>query len=88
MWEKRTVWELGTRVPLILHVPWLPHSHGARAAAPVELVDIFPTLLDLTNLPHPKDDFALEGTIAYHRIRGCYAVLCMLCCAMLCYAVL
>ena len=38
MWEKRTVWELGTRVPFMVHVPWLPQSHGRHTAGLTELV--------------------------------------------------
>lgn len=62
MWGKRTVWELGTRVPLMVHVPWMPSSHGSRTAAPVELLDVYPTLLDLLDISAPANDtHALEG---------------------------
>ena len=62
MWEKRTLWEAATRVPFVLSVPWLPAAHGRRAAAPVELVDVMPTLLDLAGVPPPSNDsFPLEG---------------------------
>ena len=62
MWEKRTLWELGTRVPMIMRVPWLPASHGQRSRALVELVDIYPTLCDLMGLPPPDDDtLPLDG---------------------------
>ena len=44
------------------HVPWLPQSHGKRTAAPTELIDVFPTLIDLTGIPLlVGDDFPLEG---------------------------
>ena len=39
MWRKFQLTELGTRVPLIVSVPWLTASHGQRSAAIVELVD-------------------------------------------------
>jgi arylsulfatase A-like enzyme len=42
MWEKRTVWELGTRVPFMVHVPWLPQSHGRHTAGLTELVSAQP----------------------------------------------
>jgi len=32
------------RVPLMIHVPWLPDSWGRRATQLVELVDVFPTV--------------------------------------------
>jgi iduronate 2-sulfatase len=44
MWEKRSNWELATRVPLIMRAPWLPASVGARSRALVELVDIYQTV--------------------------------------------
>ena len=45
MWEKRTNWELGVRVPLIMRVPWLrAAASGARSRALVELVDIYPSM--------------------------------------------
>ena len=56
MWEKRTLWEAATRVPMVLAVPWIPVSHGARTSAPVELVDIYPTLIDLLCVPPPTND--------------------------------
>lgn len=51
-WTKRTNWELGTRVPLILSVPG-QETAGSKSNALVELVDIYPTLLDLAKLPQP-----------------------------------
>jgi hypothetical protein len=60
--QKRTVWELGTRVPFMIHVPWLTQSHGQHTGGLTELIDVYPTLLDLLELPHPTDDaFPLEG---------------------------
>ena len=53
---KNTLWERSTRVPLIFAGPGV--SEGARCEEPVELLDIFPTLLDLCGLP-ARDD--LEG---------------------------
>lgn len=48
-WKKSTLWERSTRVPLIIYrKDWL---QGVRIDAPVSLVDIFPTVLDLTGLP-------------------------------------
>ena len=41
-WEKRTNWELGVRIPLIMRVPWLPSaSSGKHARGLVEAVDIY-----------------------------------------------
>ena len=55
-WAKRTIWEDGDRVPLIVSAPGM--KAGQRTAKPAQLLDIFPTLLALTGLP--ADD-AQEG---------------------------
>ena len=52
-WGKHTLMSADTRVPLLLHVPWLPASHGRSVDLPVELLDLYPTLLELANLPPP-----------------------------------
>lgn len=51
-WAKRTLWEDGTRVPLIFAGPGVPA--GKSSTKPVGLVDIYPTLLDLTGLKKDK----------------------------------
>jgi len=58
-WHKCTLWEVATRVPLTVSSP----NHGARRQKcdrPVSLVDIFPTLIDLCNLP-PLRDQKVDG---------------------------
>ena len=48
-WQKRTNFDHSTRVPLLLRVPHMPKTAGLRVShAPVELVDVVPTLLDLS----------------------------------------
>ena len=61
MWEKRTNWELGTRVPLIMRVPWMKQSVGKRSRALVELVDIYQTVSEVMGLPLPNDTHAFDG---------------------------
>ncbi len=46
MLEKRAMYEEATRVPLLVHVPWL-RSEGRRVEGSVSLVDLTPTMLDL-----------------------------------------
>lgn len=46
---KNTLWEDGTRVPLIFAGPGV--AKGQRCAKPAELLDIYPTLLELAGLP-------------------------------------
>lgn len=53
---KNTLWDPSTRVPLIFAGPGI--ASGARCHQPAELLDIYPTLVELCNLP-PKD--GLEG---------------------------
>jgi arylsulfatase A-like enzyme len=48
-WAKRTLWEDGTRVPLIVVDP--ARKGGQVSTKPAELIDIFPTLLALCGLP-------------------------------------
>ncbi|QDT13179.1 sulfatase [Stieleria marina] len=55
-WAKRTLWEETTRVPLIVSGPGV--SEGTQCKRPVELLDLYPTLLDLCDLPQ-RDE--LEG---------------------------
>ncbi len=53
---KNTLWERSTHVPLVFAGPGI--TPGGRCAEPVELLDIFPTLLELCGLPARND---LEG---------------------------
>ncbi|MFK5924962.1 MAG: sulfatase [Verrucomicrobiota bacterium] len=57
IWCKQTNFELSTRVPLIISSP-NQKVKGARTDALVELVDIYPTLAELCELPLPE---SLEG---------------------------
>jgi choline-sulfatase len=53
---KNTLWDDGTRVPLIFAGPGV--SRGGRCVQPAELLDIYPTLVELCGLDSRKD---LEG---------------------------
>lgn len=50
-WSKFTLWEEATRVPLLIVDPRRP---AARCAAPVGLIDLYPTLCDLLGIPAPE----------------------------------
>jgi arylsulfatase A-like enzyme len=52
-WEKFTLWEESTRVPFFFVVPGMTKS-GLKCASSVSLIDIYPTLCELTGLPIPK----------------------------------
>lgn len=52
---KQAIWERDTRVPFIIKVPGM--KGGEKCPAPVQLTDIYPTLLDLCDLPpNPMND--------------------------------
>jgi iduronate 2-sulfatase len=50
-WQKGNLREEVTRVPLIIKAP--SYQHG-RSSSLVELVDLFPTACELTDLPIPR----------------------------------
>jgi iduronate 2-sulfatase len=58
LWAKTSNFELDARVPLVIAAPGVG-SAGGRVAAPVELLDLYPTLVDLAGLPLPS---GLDGT--------------------------
>lgn len=53
---KNSLWERSTRVPLIFAGPGV--TQDARCTKPVELLDLYPTLAELTGIPIPD---GLEG---------------------------
>ena len=65
---KNSLWQESTRVPLIVRAPGFS-VNGEKCDQPVSLVDLYPTLLDLCNLPsntmkndkgRPLDGFSLK----------------------------
>lgn len=58
LFTKMTNFEQGTRIPLLVSHPGMKTA-GKRTKALVELVDLYPTLAQLCDLPLPKH---LEGT--------------------------
>jgi iduronate 2-sulfatase len=57
-WMKNILWEESDRVPLIIRVPGKAAVNG-RSPRTVELLDLYPTLTELTGLPHNARN---EGT--------------------------
>ncbi len=57
LWGKTTNFELDTRVPLFIRIPGMD-TGGRKIKTPVELLDIFPTLVEIAGLPTPRQ---LEG---------------------------
>ena len=55
-WYKSTLWERATHVPLVIRGPDV--APGSVCDSPVSLLDIYPTLLDLADVP---SDATLDG---------------------------
>ncbi|MFK7851371.1 MAG: sulfatase [Akkermansiaceae bacterium] len=54
-WAKRSIWEDGVHVPVIIAGPGI--EGGRVCTKPVELIDLYPTLLELTGLdPDPMHE--------------------------------
>ncbi len=64
-WEKFTLWEEATRVPLIFVAPGVTRP-GARCARPASLLDIYPTLVELAGHAPRKE---LEGRSLVSQLR-------------------
>ena len=52
-WQKQTLFNDATRVPLIIAGPGIPKNKKIEKS-PVELVDLYPTLMDLVDIKTPK----------------------------------
>ena len=52
-WQKQTLFENSTRVPLIISNPNLEQK-GVKSMSPVELIDLYPTLMELTGISTPQ----------------------------------
>ena len=61
-WYKRTNFDSSTRVPLFVRAPWLRSVGGITVdTAPVELIDVVPTMLDLAGIGRADMPVHLEG---------------------------
>jgi arylsulfatase A-like enzyme len=48
--SKTTIWEESTRVPFVVYAPGVSVA-GEKVAHPISLIDLYPTLIDLSALP-------------------------------------
>ena len=64
-WHKSTLWQRSTHVPMIWAGPGVAQT-GKDRSQPVELLDIYPTLADLCDLPKADD---LEGASLAPQLR-------------------
>lgn len=53
--QKQHLFEESTRLPFILSVPWMADSHGKATQNITELVDLYPTIAELSGLTPPDD---------------------------------
>ncbi len=56
LWRKKTLFEAGLRVPLIIYSPDHPVQGGQTSLRTVELVDLAPTLSELAGIPTQQSD--------------------------------
>ena len=70
IWEKWSLFDESSRVPLMIYHPQSPLK-DTHYSHPVELVDIYPTLLDLVDLPYHNQDATVckKGNIC-HSLQG------------------
>jgi arylsulfatase A-like enzyme len=66
-WQKLSLFEESTRVPLIISAPGFENSAGKRCLALVELIDLYPTIADLVGLkgqaPKKLQGISLRGLL-------------------------
>ena len=67
MWFKKTLFEPAIRVPLIMRGPGVPRG---RITTPVSLLDLFPTLLDLSGAGSDAISTPLDGESLAPLLRG------------------
>jgi arylsulfatase A-like enzyme len=53
-WSKFKLWDMATRVPLLISLPKNFQNAGLSYDLPVSLLDIYPTLIELCQLPNPE----------------------------------
>ncbi len=52
--QKQHLFEEATRVPFIVSVPWMKNQHGKATTHITELIDLYPTLAELSGLTAPR----------------------------------
>eukprot|EP01050_Picozoa_sp_SAG11_P020899 SAG11_NODE_3610_length_2341_cov_7.356824_3_plen_73_part_00 len=58
MWCKMSVFDVSTRIPLLISAPWLAETHGSTTDAFADAVDIWQTLAELAGIPVPESEGA------------------------------
>ncbi len=60
-WAKYTSYRTSTRVPLMIHLPAM--EKGSKSNALVDLIDVYPTVVELLDLKLPKHQLAGESLV-------------------------
>ena len=60
-WSKYTAYRTSTRVPLMIHLPAM--EKGSKTSALVDLIDVYPTVVELLDLELPKHQLAGESLV-------------------------
>ena len=53
-WQKQTLFDNATRVPLIFAGAGISNKAGLSSSNPVELIDIYPTIMEITGIETPE----------------------------------
>ncbi len=61
LWQKKNLFEESVRTPLIIASPFT-HINSNESDALVEIIDIYPTILELTGIAIPKDTSGISFT--------------------------
>lgn len=68
-WSKTSLWEGSVRVPLIISVPGNGKRNGSTSETITELIDLYPTLTELSGLAGQEPDI-LQGKSLVDHLRG------------------
>ncbi|MEM6689065.1 MAG: sulfatase [Planctomycetota bacterium] len=60
IWTKHTNYEQANRIPILIAAPGVTQP-GSSSSQPIESVDIFPTLTELSKLPSPEGPQPIDG---------------------------
>ena len=71
-WAKFTNFEIANRVPLMIRAPSIPSSAGKVVNRVVELVDVYPTVVELTNRQVLTSD-GLQGVSLVNLLRNTWS---------------
>ncbi len=69
-WSKVSLWEGSVRVPMIISDPRHPQKHGTTMEDITELIDLYPTLVELCGLTDKQPEILQGSSRAAHILDG------------------